>query len=211
MEPPGSCLSFAALVRVGKLLEMVRQKKQGLTVFTSVFPPVGDHLCAPFQPGGAMSYTSVMNLCFRMAGVHATDPRNVHDLQGRAYFPFFVALDTVTTRQPPFPAHYCSWAHGQHLVWNGISKDWNFKGLEYLYLPCLSCRELWVAHFPVVFHPHPCSTCKTSKSHHLSMWEVHKIMYGGGSCPRCGSYVPQVDLRFGNRRGRTMILIGCSA
>eukprot|EP00928_Gymnodinium_smaydae_P011284 TRINITY_DN14183_c0_g2_i1.p2 TRINITY_DN14183_c0_g2~~TRINITY_DN14183_c0_g2_i1.p2 ORF type:complete len:258 (-),score=36.41 TRINITY_DN14183_c0_g2_i1:691-1464(-) len=224
IEPAGSCLSKVAMRRIGQTLQrLLRFHRDGIDISSPEFRLSFDAFprnmrlgCEPFELGDQMRYTTVLNACFRAAGVYPTDPRNVHDLRGRTYFPN-VPLDRglVNFRPRPPPAH-CSWLRVLP-NWNVseelLAGNWMFRGKEYLYLPCqcassslgvkgaLRCNARWVADFPVAFHGHICSDCRgyARKDGVARLSEVHGLVRGGHRCDSCGSVRPRVDWRFGAR------------
>ena len=166
IEPnSGSCLSRAALSRVGAFVQVALDVHRAggdindpkLRAGWDRFPMWAAPGCQLFNlgPKAQSGYQSIMTACFRGAGVYATDPRNAVDLRGRLYYPN-VALDRLVEElRPRAPPPHCSW-HADL----GADLSWIFKGLEFLYLPCQceaqaspweprACNDRWVAEYPI--------------------------------------------------------------
>lgn len=137
IEPAGSCLSLAALRKAGAFFEELLQSDRAGRA-DSALPKHPILKCNPFHETHMMKYTSMINSCMRLAKISLTDPRNVHDLQGREYFPL-VTLDAMSRHYPPPSPGHCPWQLSLDegdLNESYFHGAWSFKGKEYIYLPC---------------------------------------------------------------------------
>ena len=71
----------------------------------------------------------MITACFRAAGVYPTDPRNLHDLRGRMYYPNAPIDELTEVLHPPDDAH-CSW-QGPSL--DDTMEHFMFAGVNYLF------------------------------------------------------------------------------
>eukprot|EP00438_Fugacium_kawagutii_P034319 Skav221746 [mRNA] locus=scaffold2555:62997:63709:+ [translate_table: standard] len=159
-------------------------------------PPLSGE-CRPFDDENLQwNYQTVMTACFRSAGVYPTDPRNLHDLRGRLYYPN-VPLDKLAVVLHPPEVPNCCWGEAPSM--DGDDNDFMFAGLNYLFLRCRK-QKIWAADYPVVFHPHLCTNCSaqiSSKGRTLRQKAVHQMLINPRYvCESCNGYRPGYDRRF---------------
>ena len=222
IEPnSGSCLSAYAVQKVGQFYSwfILRHRRQMPMHDYPYFlqwerPPISGE-CRPFDDRGAKGqglYQSVITACFRAAGVYPTDPRNLHDLRGRMYYPNAPIDELTEVLHPPDDAH-CSW-QGPSL--DDTMEHFMFAGVNYLFLPCRFQQKIWAADYPVVFHPHLCTNCTSrikEKETFLRQKALHRLLTRPNYISQCcKGYRPGYDQRFARVKENVwLVLVNSSA
>jgi len=222
IEPnSGSCLSAYAVQKVGQFYSwfILRHRRQ-MPMHDYPYclqwerPPISGE-CRPFDDRGAKGqgfYQSVITACFRAAGVYPTDPRNLHDLRGRMYYPNAPIDELTEVLHPPDDAH-CSW-QGPSL--DDTMEHFMFAGVNYLFLPCRFQQKIWAADYPVVFHPHLCTNCTSRtkvKETFLRQKALHRLLTRPNYISQCcKGYRPGYDQRFARVKENVwLVLVNSSA